>query len=181
MKIQISQNDFITATYPKIIILVSVFAEEKPNIITLAWHSPLSRKPPLYGISIHPSRFSHGLIRNAKEFAVNFVDWNILEKTHKCGRNSGRLHDKFKEFGLTPIKANVIKSPLIAEAYSHLECKLVEEGTFGDHTWFVGEVVSVSVNENALKNSVLSEEVLPIYYLGNDEYTTLNNKIRRKF
>ena len=28
----------------------------KPNIITLAWHTPLSSKPPLYGIAIAPKR-----------------------------------------------------------------------------------------------------------------------------
>ena len=43
----------------------------KTNIITIAWHTPISKDPPLYGISVAPSRCSHDLILNSKEVFIN--------------------------------------------------------------------------------------------------------------
>ena len=49
----------------------------KTNPITAAWHTPISeKKPALYGVSIAPSRYSYKLIKESKEFAINFAPYN---------------------------------------------------------------------------------------------------------
>ena len=158
MKINIAPEKYVYYTFPKMAALVTVMDKEKQNIITLAWHSPLSFKPPLYGISIDSKRHSHNLIMDSKEFVVNFAPFSIVDKLHYCGRHSGRNVDKFRETGLTPIPGEKVKAPLIKECYSHLECRLVEAKKYGDHTFFVGEVVNVAADENAfdkiLKNFI---------------------------
>ena len=41
--------------------------------MAVAWHSPLSMKPPLYGIAITSSRATYEYILEGKEFAINFL------------------------------------------------------------------------------------------------------------
>ena len=173
-------NKFYNYSFPKLTALVTLLDESgKPNIITLAWHSPVSIKPPMYGISIDPRRYSHdGIVKNG-EFVVNFCDMSILDHVHYCGRHSGRKFDKFTATGLTPYVAQKVKAPLIAQAYAHLECKLVAHHLYGDHTWFVGEVLAITCDE-VFEDDLLSEEVEPVYYLGNNMYTSFSN-VRKKY
>jgi flavin reductase (DIM6/NTAB) family NADH-FMN oxidoreductase RutF len=179
-KLEGNLNKFYNYSFPKYAVLATLMDEAgKPNIITLAWHSAVSIKPPMYGVSIDPRRYSHdGILKNG-EFVVNFCAWDIMDQVHYCGRHSGRKFDKFSETGLTPAPARTVKVPLIAEAYAHLECKLVDHHQYGDHTWFVGEVLAVTC-EDAFEDDLLRDEIEPLLYLGNNTYTSLHRK-RKKF
>jgi flavin reductase (DIM6/NTAB) family NADH-FMN oxidoreductase RutF len=171
---------FYNYSFPKLAVLVTLIDEEKkPNIITLAWHSAISIKPPMYGISIDPHRYSHDPILETGEFVVNFCEMSLVDQVHFCGRNSGRRVDKFKETGLTQQPASQVKPPLISEAYSHIECKLVDHHMYGDHTWFAGEIVAVSCNES-FENDLIKEDINPALYLGNNTYTSFD-KVRKRF
>jgi len=48
--------------YPRQVILVTSQSGERRSIIALAGHCPLSIKPPLIGIAVGKTRFSHSLI-----------------------------------------------------------------------------------------------------------------------
>lgn len=87
------------------VILVSSAYEDKKNIITIAWHCPVSIKPPVLAIAVGKSRFSAELIAKAGEFIVNIPSWKLFEAVLFCGTYSGREIDKFKEAKLTPEKA----------------------------------------------------------------------------
>ncbi len=152
------------------------------NIITLAWHTPISRNPPLYGISISPKRYSYTLIKKSKEFVVNFIPYSEVEAAEYCGTHSGRNTDKLCHTGLTLIPAQKLSTPLIKEGYAHLECELVKSMPLGDHTLFVGKVVAVSADENAFQNELLrTERIHPVYYIGQNAYTTLDGIKRKTF
>jgi flavin reductase (DIM6/NTAB) family NADH-FMN oxidoreductase RutF len=135
---------FYQLGYPKMIVLVTCKNGDKDNIVTLAWHSPLSHKPPLYGISVSSNRFSHKMISDSKEFGINFIDNNLRGEALYCGTHTGKIVDKFKETGLNRKRAKSIKAPLIREAVAWIECKVVNQIKTGDHTLFVGKVVSTS-------------------------------------
>jgi flavin reductase (DIM6/NTAB) family NADH-FMN oxidoreductase RutF len=128
--------------YPRQVILATSRSGEKSNIITLGWHCPLSFKPPLIGISVGKTRFSHSLIEEGREFVISIPTESMLEKVLLIGNKSGRDVDKFPEFGLTPLKATAVKPPLIKECPINIECKVVAELDAGDHTLFSGEVVA---------------------------------------
>jgi flavin reductase (DIM6/NTAB) family NADH-FMN oxidoreductase RutF len=178
MKKSIEVAKYRTYAFPKITALVTSMKGDKPNVFTVAWHSPISSKPPLYGISVHPNRYSHELILEAKEFVVNFPDMALMEETHRCGRMSGRQKDKFELTGLTPMPAEKVKAPLIKECYSHLECRLYHHVTLGDHTWITGEVVAVHADEDRFENDVV-KTAHPVLYLGKDMYTTVSGERSR--
>ena len=124
------------------VVLITSKYKEKDNIMVAAWHSPISFDPPLYAIAIGKDKFSHSLIKKSGEFGVNFVDSKIEEAVLCCGRTSGKDKDKFESCSLTRKKAEKIKAPLVEEAVAWYECRVVDESDTGDHTLFIGEVLS---------------------------------------
>jgi flavin reductase (DIM6/NTAB) family NADH-FMN oxidoreductase RutF len=63
--------------------------------------------------------------------------------------------DKWAETGLTPIPSLKVKPPRIGECFSHMECRVVQTHTCGDHTLFVGEVLATTVDEGVMKGESL--------------------------
>jgi flavin reductase (DIM6/NTAB) family NADH-FMN oxidoreductase RutF len=176
MKVEIPGPKAYRLLYPRHVVLVSCIdpATEKPNIITLAWSTPLSMDPPLVGISVAPKRYSHGLIQESKEFVINVPPMEILQKVAGCGSVSGRSVDKFSRFGLTPKRAKVVKAPAIEECFAHLECRLVDQVKTGDHTLFIGEVVAAYASEEAFDGNLISVKgIRGVYQVGGQTYCTL--------
>jgi flavin reductase (DIM6/NTAB) family NADH-FMN oxidoreductase RutF len=175
MKSRIDVSRFRSYTFPRIVALATAVKDGKPNIITLAWHSPISSEPPLYGISVSPDRYSHDLILDSGEFVVNFPPFEVLDQVHACGRVSGRDEDKFELTGFTPIRGEKVRPPLIRECYAHLECKVVNNVTLGDHSWMTGEVLAAHADEERFENELV-KDVRPIYYVGKDTYTSISTQ-----
>jgi flavin reductase (DIM6/NTAB) family NADH-FMN oxidoreductase RutF len=177
MKKNMDVSKFYHYAFPMQAVLVTCDDENgKTNPITIAWHTPISSKPPLYGISVHPNRYSHRLIEQSKEFVINFASYDIVEKVDFCGTRSGRSFDKIKDAGLTLGESEKVKTKYVKECFAHMECKLFKSFTIGDHTFFVGEIVNILSDENAFTDDLLNnEKVKPCYYIGDHVYTTIQD------
>jgi len=183
MKVEGNIEKYYHYAFPMQTVLVTCNDDKgKTNIITLAWHTPISRKPPLYGISISPKRYSYVLIKKSKEFIINFIPYALVTAAQFCGTHSGRSTDKLCKTKLTLAPSKKLSTPLIKEGYAHLECKLIRSARFGDHTLFVGEVITASADEDAFKNELLrTDKIQPLYYIGENAYTTLDRAKRKTF
>jgi flavin reductase (DIM6/NTAB) family NADH-FMN oxidoreductase RutF len=163
-----------------VILVTSISKEGKANIITLAWQMPISHNPPLCAISIAKSHFSHQLIESTREFVINVPNVELLDVVKFCGSVSGKVIDKFKEGKLTPIPAKIVKPPLIKECIGHLECKLLEMHPAGDHTIFIGKIVSALVNKDLFDGAswiIDKEETNLIYHFGGTLFATISKVI----
>jgi flavin reductase (DIM6/NTAB) family NADH-FMN oxidoreductase RutF len=179
MKIEIPRERATRLLSSGNVILVSSAYKDKANIITLAWKTPLSHKPPLLGVSIAKTHFSSELIEKSEEFVVNVPDFNLLEKVVFCGKASGRDVDKFKETKLTPLKANrLVKTPLISECIGNLEVALRYSREFGDHKLFVGEIVYAQAEENLFGQTWNVDRTKLIYHLGGSFFTGSDRMIK---
>ena len=136
-----------TFEYPIPAVMVSCGDMEKSNIITVAWTGILNTDPAMVYISVRPSRYSYGIIKESKEFAINLTTESLAYATDWCGVKSGANVDKFKEMKLTKEKANFIKCPLIKESPVSLECKVEKIVELGSHTMFVARVLSIDADE----------------------------------
>jgi len=155
------------------VMVTSVDANGKPDIITLGMFMTISSDPYQVCIGVAPERYSHDLILNQGEFVVNSPPIGLREKMHLCGIKSGRDIDKFREIGLTPLPARQVRPPLIAECFGHLECEVVNHLTCGDHTLFVGEVVAASMDQACYREGKLDIEVAKPIAQKNWDYHTL--------
>jgi len=149
----------------------------KANVITLAWSMPASILPPMLATGIAPGRYSHQLIEETKEFVVNIPTMDFLKETLLCGRITGREYDKFKEARLTPLPAKMVQPPIIKECVAHLECKLRQQISTGDHTIFIGDVLIAYANEGVFVRRLDLKRVKPIYHMGGDDFVTLSPEI----
>jgi len=127
-----------------------------PNVLTVAWHTPLSYNPPLIGISIGLTRYSHNLISQVRQFVVNIVGISSIEALKNCGQYTGALDDKTSLSGLTLKAAHKVKPPLISAALGYLECQVEQEVDAGDHTFFIGRVMLAQAAETAFSNMWVS-------------------------
>lgn len=134
-------------------LVTTVDRDGKPNIITLGEIYNLSiRKPVIVGLGIAPERYSHQLLCECREFVVNLPTAALLDKVLVCGQVSGRDEgDKFARAGLTPLPAQRVKPPLIAECPVNLECRLLKDPErIGDHDLFQGEVLVEHIDAELL-------------------------------
>jgi len=167
--------------YPKVAVIVTAQARGKENAMAVAWHTSISPRPPLYGVSISPKRFTYQLIADSKEFGINFLPFEAAELVASVGGSKGSEIDKFQRFSITKSKPVRTAVPILEAAYAAYECQLVDDRGYGEHRWLVGEVVAV----HWLKEVFTPDEVIdwakvsPILYLGNELYiTTSKDTIR---
>jgi flavin reductase len=98
----------------------------------------LSLEPPLLGIALRRHAALHELLREAGSFGVSVL-----------GAGQEHLAQHFAR-GVPPIglwtdidtTAGELGAPLIEDAFGWIECRLAAEYPAGDHTFFVGDVVS---------------------------------------
>lgn len=143
-KVQWKGGTFI---YPIPAVMVSCGTMEESNIITVAWTGILNTNPAMCYISVRPERYSHNIIKENGEFAINLTTRQLAYATDWCGVKSGRDVDKFKEMKLTKEKANIISVPLIKESPVSVECKVKEIVPLGSHDMFVAEIVAIDADE----------------------------------
>lgn len=156
--------------YPVPVVLVSCGTDRQANIITLAWAGTLCSDPPLVGIGVRPSRYSHGLINELGEFVVNLPDVTQVRWVDYCGVVSGRDEDKWEACGFTPALASRVRVPLIAECPVNIECQVRQVLSLGSHDLFVGEVVAVQIDEAVLDDQGHLDfaKAKPFAYLGGE-------------
>lgn len=167
--------------YPRSAVIITCHALGKDNAMTVAWHSSVSKNPPLIGISISPKRFTYEQILEAWEFGINFLSLEKAEVIAALGGVSGRQTDKFQKFKLEMERPLKTTAPILKDAYAAYECKLVEHKTYGDHEWFVGEVVATHFEEEAFtpRGIIDLAHVNPALFLGAELYAaTAKDSIR---
>ena len=161
--------------------LVMVTCSDKngnPNIITLAWAGTINSDPPMLSISVRKERFSHHLIMEKGEFAVNLTTSKLARAADLCGVKSGRDINKFEVAKLTSEKASKIDVPLIKESPVSLECVVKDRIELGSHDMFIAEIVAVDVDEDLLDiNGKLNLEKAGLICYSHGNYWTLGNSI----
>ena len=93
-----------------------------------------------------------------------------------CGSHTGRKVDKFQETNLTALEGISLDCPRIKECIAHLECKVLDEQVYGDHTLFVGKVVACDGRSDILKNDKTDTSQLEIPYHLTGRNFTFNQK-----
>ena len=131
---------------PDPVALITVATADHTNVMTAAWATPVSADPPILMVSVRPSRFTHDLILEAKEFGVSILADDQKKLSELAGTLSGKKKDKLSLPEFESFAARKIKAPLIKGARAWFECKLHSHHTVGDHTVFYGTVLAIKVD-----------------------------------
>lgn len=150
----VAGRDIAALLNPRLAVLVTCCDRDgRPNILTVAWHTPLSHWPPLLGISIAHTRYSHPLIQEEGEFVVNIVGVSLQDAVEVCGRYTGDIDNKFAIAGLKTGMAECVRPPVLVDALGVLECRVVNQVETGDHTFFVGQVMRACVRAECFSSA----------------------------
>ena len=157
--------------YPLPVVMVSMADKNgKLNIITIAWAGTVCTNPPMVSISVRPERYSYSILKETGEFVINLTTRDLVYATDYCGVKSGRDVDKFRELGLTPVTASVVKAPLVGESPVNLECQVRRILPLGSHELFLAEVAAVHADRRYMdeQNKFHLEMAEPIVYSHGD-------------
>lgn len=162
--------------YPRLVCILGVKDEAKgtTNFAPVTWTTPLSSDPPLFGVCLSPTTYSHQLVLKTGEFTVNFLGEEHASLAESLGKLSGRETDKVNALHLAIEPGEALSTPLLAAAYASVECLLVERHHVGDQTLLVGEVQRIRTTADAFdRDGVLClDRLRPLLYLGSSRYTT---------
>ena len=98
-------------------------------------------EPPLIGCIISECNYSFKALCATKECVIALPTVDIAATVVDIGNSDGDHTDKFKEFGLTPLPAEKVKAPLVAECLSNLECRVVNMTLVDKYNFFVLKAV----------------------------------------
>ena len=125
---------------PQQVSVVTVNASGQMAGLTIVSLVSLSLEPPLVGIAVRRHAALHELLREAGAFAVSIL---------AAGQEALAQH--FAR-GVPPIilwqgietRTGDLGAPLLEGALGWIECRLASKHPTGDHTFFVGDVVSAT-------------------------------------
>jgi flavin reductase (DIM6/NTAB) family NADH-FMN oxidoreductase RutF len=131
--------------FPHGVAVLTVDAEGERLGLTVGSLVSLSLEPPLVGVAIARQAAMHELLRRAGGFALSLLagDQDGLAQHFARGVPPIALWDGIASRG------GALGAPLLEGALGWLECRLVAEHGAGDHTFFVGEVLSVELDGHA--------------------------------
>jgi len=109
--------------------------------ITVSAFSSVSLDPPLILVCIERSAGSHHVFQESGVFVVNILS---SEQRHLSERFASQLPERFDGVEMT---LNIDGIPILANCLANLECRVKLTADGGDHSVFIGEVESASVND----------------------------------
>ncbi|MHB8880219.1 MAG: flavin reductase family protein [Thermodesulfovibrionales bacterium] len=131
---------------PGPVVLVSTAGKERPNIMTMSWHTMMDFEPPIVGCVISNRNFTFDILKASRECVINIPTVELAEKVVACGNTSGRTVDKFKTIGLTRSPASFVKAPLIKECYANLECRVADRKMVSKYNLFILKVLKAWID-----------------------------------
>lgn len=128
------------------VVMVTTCRAGRANVMPMSCHTMMEFEPPLVGCIISNRNYTFETLRRTGECGINIPTVELAKKILACGNTSGKSVDKFKKFGLTPMSSTVVRTPLVAECYANLECKVVDRKLVRKYNFFVLKVVKAWIN-----------------------------------
>jgi flavin reductase (DIM6/NTAB) family NADH-FMN oxidoreductase RutF len=124
--------------WPHGVSVLSVDYEGDRMGVTLSSLVSLSLDPPLVGVSIGKQASLYELLRRAGAFAVSLLG----AEQDDLARRFAAGHPPIVHWADVPTREGTV-APLIEGGVGWIEARVVGEHDVGDHTFFVGDVLSV--------------------------------------
>ena len=119
--------------------VVTTEHEGTPYGMTVASFASLSLNPPLVLVCIEKTVKTHDALSGAGQFGVSILAESQADLSNRFA--SKKIDDKFA--GVSIARGEALGMPLLDGAICAIECRVHGELPGGDHTIFVGEVMSV--------------------------------------
>lgn len=198
MKFDVSQLDWmethellVGAVLPRPIAFVSTIgADGVNNVAPFSFFSSISVKPAYVGFSI--GRYRDGRkkdtlvnIEFTRDFVVNIVTEELVDAMNQASKDYPSNIDEFQEVGLTPVKSDLVRSPMVTESPVNMECRFVKILEFGEapriNSFVIGEVLRVHVKDDLwIDNQIKADRLKAVGRLGGELYCRTTDLFEKK-
>ena len=126
---------------PGPVVLLTTVDKGEINVMAMSWHMMVEFEPPLVACIVSSADYSFATLRATRECVIAIPALELAPIVVQVGNTSGRDLDKFEAFGLTPLPAERVAPPLVAECFANLECKVTDTRLVNKYNLFVLEVL----------------------------------------
>jgi flavin reductase (DIM6/NTAB) family NADH-FMN oxidoreductase RutF len=126
---------------PGPVVLLTTAHRGRANVMTMSWHMMVEFEPPRVACIVSGANYSFTALRATKQCVIAIPAVELASEVVAVGNCSGRDGDKFAKCGLTPLPAEHVAPPLIADCFANLECKVVDTHLVNKFSLFVLEVL----------------------------------------
>ncbi len=131
---------------PGPVVLLTTAQSGRANVMTMSWHMMVDFEPPRIACIVSRGDHSFSALRATKECVIAVPAARLARQVVQVGNSHGGggpgcNSDKFKAFHLTPIPAERVAPPLIAECFANLECKVIDTRFVSKYNLFMLEVI----------------------------------------
>jgi len=117
------------------------------NGMTANWLTQISFDPPMVVLAVEETAHTRMLIDESKVFSVNVLPSGTPEDLLVTfTKPQKRVGNKFEKYEVTDGKAT--GAPILKDALSFFECKVISQHKTGDHILFIAEVVEAGVQKD---------------------------------
>jgi len=131
---------------PGPVVLLTTAHKGRANVMTMSWHMMVEFDPPLVACVVSNANFSSAALRATRECVIAIPARRLAGTVVHVGNVSGRNIDKFSAFGLTPVPAARVASPLVAECFANLECRVSDTRLVPKYSLFILEVLKAWID-----------------------------------
>lgn len=123
------------------------------NVMAASWAMPLDFDPPKVAVVIDANSHTRTLVEASGVFTLSLPCRAIAAQVLQAGSFSGRDGDKFAATGLTPLAAERVGAPLVAECVAWLECRVLPRPDNQQrHDLFLAEVVAAAADDRVFRD-----------------------------
>lgn len=131
---------------PGPVVLLTTAHKGKANVMAMSWHMMVEFEPPLVACIVSSADYSFAALRATRECVIAVPALELAPQVVQVGNSSGRDLDKFAAFGLTPVPAECVAPPRVAECFANFECKVVDTRLVNRYNLFVLEVLKAWID-----------------------------------
>ena len=131
---------------PGPVVLLTTARKGRANVMTMSWHMMVEFEPPLIACVVSNRNYSFAALRATKECVIAIPAVKLAAKVVEVGNCSGQNVVKFETFGLTPMAAERVAAPLVAECFANLECKVADTRFVEKYGIFILEVLQAWID-----------------------------------
>lgn len=139
----------------------SIGADGAVNLAPYSFFNMFSTDPHLVWFSSEGVKDSVTFVAETREFVVNLVTRDLVEKVNQSSIDAPRGVSEFELAGLTPAASTLVAPPRVAEAHAALECKVTDifqprglDGAVAGVTVVIGECVGVHIDDAVLTDGL---------------------------
>lgn len=130
---------------PHGIFICGVAEGQEVNGFTASWVTQGSFDPPLVVMAVRADSTSNGMIQRTGRFSLNVLAADQKDLAAVFFKPQSAVGGRFDA---APFQIGPLGLPLLDDALGAVECSVVGQVAAGDHTVFVGEVKSATLNRD---------------------------------